>query len=247
MHPIDVIILTKNNEKTLDRCLTSVYRNVPVQRVIVIDAFSNDGTLQILKKYNKKYQNITVIQEVGTRATARQTGIEQVKTDWFMFVDSDVELCEGWFEKAQYHITKKVGAIWGIEVWSVIKSPGILKMFLWITRKIFELRGGTHDTLIRHDAVIDINIPKNLHVFEDAYIKNWIVQKGYSVVACYNPYCLHFRSKTVWTLNGSIQLITDAIKYGNLALLVKLVLAYGFYTGFMIRQLLHSKTKTVAL
>jgi glycosyltransferase involved in cell wall biosynthesis len=211
--------------------------------VIVVDAFSTDNTLKILEKYQKKHNNIKVIQEGGTRATARQTGIKQIETDWFMFVDSDVELCDKWFEKAQPYISDKVGAIWGIEVWSVINNPEILKMFLWITRKIFELRGGTHDTLIRRKAISGIRIPETLHVFEDAYIKNWIIQKGYSVIACYDPYCLHFRSKTVWTLKGSIQLIIDAIKYGSLTMLSKLLLAYGFYAGFMIRQLLFSRTK----
>jgi len=39
-----------------------------------------------------------------------------------------------------------VGAIWGIEVWSTIKNPKTLKLFLTTTRKIFEVRGGTHDT-----------------------------------------------------------------------------------------------------
>ncbi len=78
-----------------------------------------------------------------------------------MFVDSDVVLCRNWYQKAIKYINENVGAVWGIEVWSTLQNQAALKMFLLITRKIFELRGGTHDTLIRINLVKDIKIPKN--------------------------------------------------------------------------------------
>ena len=112
-----------------------------------------------------------------------------------MFVDSDVVLCRDWFKKAQKYMQADVGAVWGTEVWSTIQKPKMLNLFLTTTRKIFEVRGGTHDTLIRTDLIKDIAIPKNLHVFEDAYIKDWITKKGYRVIACYSPFCIHYRPR----------------------------------------------------
>jgi len=235
MH-VDVVIITKNSEHMLNECLRSVYKNVPVNRLIVVDGYSTDKTLEIVREFQKKHGNVLVIQDRGNRATARQKGIDQVKTEWFMFVDSDAVLCEDWFKKAEKYVGKNVGAIWGIEVWSTIQNPAILKIFLWITRKIFDLRGGTHDTLIRTCLVKDIEIPKVLHVFEDAYIKDWITQKGYKLIACYNPYCLHFRPASVWTIRGSLNIIADAIRFGRLTLLVKLTFAYGFYTTYSLYQ-----------
>jgi len=233
---VDVVIITKNSEHMLSECLKSVYKNVPVNRLIVVDGGSTDKTLAIVREFQKKHGNILVLQDRGTRATARQKGIDQVKTEWFMFVDSDAVLCKDWFKKAEKHLGQNVGAIWGIEVWSTIQNPVLLKTFLWITRKIFDLRGGTHDTLIRTDLVKDIEIPKILHVFEDAYIKDWITQKGYKLIACYNPYCLHFRPASVWTIRGSLNIIADAIRFGRLTLLVKLTFAYGFYTTYSLYQ-----------
>jgi hypothetical protein len=131
-----------------------------------------------------------------------------------------------------------VGAVWGIEIWSTIQNPAILKMFLLVTRKIFDLRGGTHDTLIRTDLVKDIEIPKVLHVFEDTYIKDWITQKGYKLIACYDPYCIHYRPASVWTIRGSLNIIADAIRAGRLTLFVKLTLASGFYTTYSLYQFL---------
>jgi glycosyltransferase involved in cell wall biosynthesis len=227
----------------LSECLKSVYKNVPVNRLIVVDGGSTDRTLAIVREFQKKHGNILVLQDRGTRATARQKGINQVKTEWFMFVDSDAVLCKDWFKKAEKHLGQNVGAIWGIEVWSTIQNPVLLKTFLWITRKIFDFRGGTHDTLIRTDLVKDIEIPKFLHVFEDAYIKDWITRKGYKLIACYNPYCLHFRPASVWTIRGSLNIIADAIRFGRLTLLVKLTFAYGFYTTYSLYQFFANKIR----
>ena len=240
---VDVVMLTKNSERVLERCLDSVYRNVPVGRLIVVDGGSTDETLSILGRFNEKYGNVKIVSDRGTRATARQKGIRQVRTEWFMFVDSDVVLCRDWYRKAVRHIDENAGAVWGIEVWSTLRNQTALKLFLWITRKIFEIRGGTHDTLVLTKLVADIEIPRNLHVFEDAWIKDWITKKGYEAVACYDPYCIHYRPESVWTLKGSFGLIAEAVRLGSVKLLAKLVPAYGFYTVYAVHQLLTNRTK----
>lgn len=235
---VDVVMLTKNSERLLQECLESVYRNVPVGQLIVVDGYSEDKTIAILNQFNEKYHNVKIIFDRGTRATARQKGISQVSTDWFMFVDSDVVLCNDWFKKAQKYLGEDVGAVWGIEVWSTIQKQKTLKLFLLITRKIFEVRGGTHDTLIRTDLVQDIKIPQSLHVFEDAYIKDWIVSKGYRVVACYDPFCVHYRPQSVWTVRGSLGLVAEAFRFGHPRLIGKLLVAYCFYAAYSIYQLI---------
>jgi len=233
---IDVVLLTKNSERALIKCLDSLYQNVPVHQLIVIDGYSTDKTLTILETYNQKHHNVTIIFDRGTRASARQKGIMAVQTEWFMFIDSDVVLCRGWFEKATKNINSNVGAVWGTEVWSTLKNPKMLKLFLVVTRKIFEVRGGTHDTLIRTSLVKDIHIPRELHVFEDAYIKDYIEKEGFKVVPCYDPFCIHFRPDSVWTFQGSLNLVAEALRLGSPRLISKLLLAYGFYTGYAVYQ-----------
>ena len=234
---VDVVLITLNSERKLKECIASVYANVPVNQLIVVDGGSTDKTLPILQNFNSHYQNVKVINDKGNRATARQKGIDNVTTDWFIFVDSDVVLCKDWYKKAAQHKKQNVGAVWGIEVWSTINNPATLKLFLWVTMKIFDLRGGTHDTLIRTSTLKDIKIPPNLHVFEDAFIKDWVTKKGYKVVACYIPYCLHYRPKEVWTLRGSLNLIVESMRCGSPLLIAKLLLAYGFYTLYSFSQM----------
>ncbi len=241
MSSVDVILITLNSERKLEDCLTSVYQNIPVSTLIAVDGGSTDHTLEIFAKFNKKYGNVRILSDRGTRATARQKGIEAVQAPWFVFVDSDVILSKDWYKKAMEQVNPRTGAVWGIEVWSTINRKETLKMFLWVTRKIFEIRGGTHDTLIRTETVKDIKIPGTLHVFEDAYIKEWIEKKGYGVVASYNPFGIHYRPHTVWTFRGSLSIITDAVRLGSPKIILQLIFAYGFYTAYAISQILKGR------
>lgn len=238
---IDVAILTMNSERMLRECINSVYKNVPVNNLIVIDGFSTDATADIVKEFQEKYGNVTFVQEKGTRGSARQTAIQLVKSDWFMFVDSDVILSKNWFAEAEKLVENDVGAVWGIEIWSVLKGMKILNLFERVTLKIFEKRGGTHDLLVRRKTVEDIKIPYKLHTYEDGYIKDWIEQKGYKVLGVYEPYCVHFRPETVWTVNKHIEFMVSDLKYAVHRPI--LLLSYGFYSAIVGYQIVASKTK----
>ena len=48
MDQIDVVMLTKNSQRKLHDCIESINQNVSVKRLIVVDGYSTDKTLQIL-------------------------------------------------------------------------------------------------------------------------------------------------------------------------------------------------------
>ena len=209
---VDVVLLTKNSEHLLGKCLTSIYQNVPIKNLIVIDAFSNDRTLEIIEKFNRKFGNVLLVQMEGSRAKARTEGIKRVNTEWFMFVDSDVLLCKDWFKKAQADLESGVGAVWGlnVDVLPNVTNKRILKFQSLIARQCFKLRGGTHDTLILKRAVDGIRIPEQLHAYEDAYIVRWIEARGYKAVVGSDIYCLHYKPPENWQLqNGIAQAIVE--------------------------------------
>lgn len=231
MESIDVVMLTKNSEHLLNKCLKSIYGNMPVKRLIIIDGFSTDNTLKIINEFNKKHGNVKIISEKGSRAKARERGIREVKTEWFMFADSDVILCKHWFKKAKKHLDKNVGAIWGLNVDIIpnVRNKLFLRSLALIARECFNLRGGMHDTLIRHEVVKDIRIPEQLHAYEDAYIIDWIKKKGYKVIVGDDIYCLHFRPSEDWNLRESLSLAAIEIKCG---LIYSHILRYAFYYPF---------------
>ncbi len=209
---VDVIVLTKNSEHLLTKCLTSVYKNVPVNSLIVIDGFSTDRTLQIVKAFNRKHGNVQVFQMKGSRAAARTEGIRKVTTDWFMFLDSDVLLSKDWFRNVQKDLADGVGAVWGVNIDLLpnIKNKRILKVQTMVARRCFKLRGGMHDTLILRKAVEGITIPDELHLYEDAYLVRYIESRGYKVAVGSNIYCLHDKAPDTWNVkNGLSQAILE--------------------------------------
>ena len=172
MDQVDVVLLTKNSEHVLSKCLASIYENVPVKNLIVIDGYSTDRTLEILDGFNKAHGNIILFQIDGSRAKARTEGIRHVTTEWFLFVDSDVVLCKDWYRKAQADLKNGVAAVWGLNVDVIpnVTDKRVLRLQSILARECFKLRGGTHDTLILTKAVKGIKIPEHLHTYEDAYI-----------------------------------------------------------------------------
>ena len=211
---IDVVLLTKNSEHLLSRCLNSVYQNVPIKNLIVIDGYSTDRTQEILLRFNRKYGNVSIFQMHGSRAAARTEGIRRVSTDWFMFVDSDVLLCNGWFKKAHADMLEGVGVVWGLNVDVIpnIKNKHILTLQSIIARKAFNLRGGMHDTLILRKAVDGMRIPEHLHTYEDAYIVQYIASHGYKVVVGIDIYCLHYKPPSNWSLKNGLQQATGEVQ-----------------------------------
>lgn len=242
MKPIDVVMLTKNSEHILSKCLISIYENVPVRRLIIVDGYSEDDTLDILENFNQEFGNVKIISDNGSRAEAREKGIQEVETEWFMFVDSDVILCKNWFEKAEKHIGDDVGAVWGLNVDVIpnMKSKIFLKLLALVARESFNLRGGMHDTLIRHELVRDIRIPAQLHAYEDAYIVNWIRNKSYKLVIGDEIYCLHHRPSEDWSFKQSISLAALEMKCGlAYSHVFRYVLYYPFFVIYWILQILN--------
>jgi glycosyltransferase involved in cell wall biosynthesis len=242
MKSVDVVILTKNSERLLKRCIDSVYKNVPVNNLIVVDGRSTDSTLQIIQEFQRQYGNVITLQDRGTRGSARQEAMQRVSTDWFVFVDSDVILSNNWYAQAQRFVADDVGAVWGIEIWSVLQKMRLLGLFERFTLKIFEKRGGTHDLLVRRKAIEDIQVPFQLHTYEDAYIKSWICKKGYKVFGVYEPYCIHFRPEAVWTAKQNINFIVSDLKYAIHH--PSLLLSYCFYTCIVMSQIVSHRFQT---
>lgn len=87
---VSAVILTKNSARTIQLCLESVVREKP-REIIVVDALSTDGTLAILRRYGVRL----VVTKVDSLGYSRKLGVETAKTNFVMFVDSDIVLIKG--------------------------------------------------------------------------------------------------------------------------------------------------------
>ncbi|MFO0754232.1 MAG: glycosyltransferase family 2 protein [Thermodesulfovibrionales bacterium] len=86
--PVSVVIITKNEEKNIERALRSVRE---CAEVILIDDFSTDATVTIARRYTDK------VFQVSWQGYARQkqTGIDKAKEPWVLVLDADECVTEG--------------------------------------------------------------------------------------------------------------------------------------------------------
>lgn len=95
---LSIIIPVYNVEKYVEKCIRSC-ENQDISKedyeVIVVNDGSPDGSLAIVERVAKEYPNIKVIsQENGGLSVARNTGMQNARGDYYMFVDSDDWIAE---------------------------------------------------------------------------------------------------------------------------------------------------------
>lgn len=81
---LNVIIITKNEEKNIRDCLKSI-KNI-ADEIIIVDSSSNDKTLDIAKKYTDK---IYLKRFENDFSRQRNFALTKAKGDWVLSIDAD--------------------------------------------------------------------------------------------------------------------------------------------------------------
>ena len=108
-----VVILNWNGRQHLEQFLPSVVRHTPKQvRIIVADNGSSDNSVSFVKV---NYPTVEIIELKDNHGFAKgyNIALEQVDTECFVLLNSDVEVTEGWLEPLVAAITNdpNVGAV----------------------------------------------------------------------------------------------------------------------------------------
>lgn len=80
---LSVVVLTKNEEKNINRCLKSLSF---ADEIIVIDDNSTDNTLEIVRKSGSTIYKRSL---AGDFAAQRNYGLAKAKGEWVLFIDAD--------------------------------------------------------------------------------------------------------------------------------------------------------------
>jgi glycosyltransferase involved in cell wall biosynthesis len=100
---VSVIVITRNNAKTIDDCIIGLLHQTCLREsyeIIVVDGHSTDGNDKIVEKYASNDSSIRLFYEnQGTMGFARNLGISKSKGDIISFTDGDAVLPTDWIER----------------------------------------------------------------------------------------------------------------------------------------------------
>src|SRR5438876_10541490 len=86
MISLTALVLTYNEQENIRRNLEAL---VWVQKVIIVDSFSNDQTLEIARSF----PNVQVVQRVfDSHANQWNAGLDRIDTEWVVTLDADYVL-----------------------------------------------------------------------------------------------------------------------------------------------------------
>ena len=103
---ISVIVAAYNAEKYVAETLESIgNQSIDDYEVIVVNDGSSDGTIEILRDYEKRFHNMSVIdKENGGPSSARNAGLDRAKGEFVYFFDADdileLDALEALYERA---------------------------------------------------------------------------------------------------------------------------------------------------
>jgi glycosyltransferase involved in cell wall biosynthesis len=97
---VTILVTVKNSKDTIEKCVKSLlgldYKNY---KIFITDAFSTDGTYEILEKFRKKYSKKILLEQIkGNAPKAFNYMIKKVKTPFIAMTDADCVVDKNWLK-----------------------------------------------------------------------------------------------------------------------------------------------------
>lgn len=96
--PLSVVIITRDNADTLERCLAAVDW---AEEIVILDSGSSDATLEIARRHGARIQSHP-FDDYGPQ---KQRAIEMARNDWILNLDADEVLSPGTREIIEHALT----------------------------------------------------------------------------------------------------------------------------------------------
>ncbi len=200
MDRISVIVLTRNSEKHLKKCLDSIFmQTYPDYEVIVIDSFSTDRTPIILNNYPKA-KIIPFAKDISV-GLARKIGSDAATGEILAYIDSDVEPPHpNWLENMHKPFLEYPN-IAGVQTLAKNKpsDPPILKKIharFEYKDKIIGIDNyqpiGTSHLLIKKRILENAGGFKDVFSGEDIELMKSIMKQGYKFIYLKEEKCYHY-------------------------------------------------------
>lgn len=182
---VDVTIATRNSSKHIAKCLKAIIKSIPYRKIVVVDAGSGDGTVEVCKSFGAE-----VITERGYLGKVRYVQALNCKTEWIAIVDSDVYVYPEWWRKVStYMPDREVGMV------NCMSDMPISKLKIYTEFNNFFLHRWNiafFSTLVRRNLVLQCKEKlQKTHAGEDYVVASHILSKGMKIITIRKPLCFH--------------------------------------------------------
>jgi glycosyltransferase involved in cell wall biosynthesis len=227
---LTAVILTKNEEKNIIRCLNSLKF---CDQVVIVDDDSEDKTIELIKKAKFPFE-IKIFKHKlnGDFASARNFGMEKTGGEWILFIDADEEVTKELADEIKetvvqnnsnffaYHI-KRRDFFWGRELrfgeTRKERNNGIIRL---VKRNSGRWLGKVHEKLKIKNEKLKVGSLQS-------YLNHYPHQDIASFLRKINFYST-LRAKELFNQGKKFSLI-ELIIYP----LSKFILTYFIYLGFL--------------
>jgi len=96
---VSVITTVRDEARNIAALLDSLVVQEPPFEIIVVDSASQDATRDIVRGYERDYENVHLYISGGTRGLGRNVGIRKAKGDAVAFVDGDAIANPFWLKE----------------------------------------------------------------------------------------------------------------------------------------------------
>lgn len=186
MDKITIVTVTYNCSNILEDTIKScISQNYIQKEYIIIDGNSNDGTINIIKKYSS---NITYWQSEPDKGIydAMNKGIQHATGDWIIFMNAGDYFADNFVLSNIFsrYIDPATGVIWGLN--NTITNKGIIKNDspkpFWKQKRSYRNMGFNHQSVL-----VNLNILHKENILFDLSYKltadykmiYTLYQKGY--------------------------------------------------------------------
>jgi glycosyltransferase involved in cell wall biosynthesis len=138
---VSVIICAKNEADNLQRFLPSIIsQSYSDFEIVLINDASNDDTLEVMKNFASKNDNIKIVDVKnieafwGNKKYALTLGIKASKNDYLLFTDADCKpVSKYWIHDMCAHFNKENSIVLGYGAYSKIKKSFLNKLIRYET------------------------------------------------------------------------------------------------------------------
>lgn len=240
---LSVIIPAYNAEKTISRCLDSLFASIGKTsysgkdhvEIICIDDGSRDDTWSILERYARDHDTVRIFhKENGGVGSARNLGLSQVTGDYISWIDADDYVSESWYPSIyEVLLSQRPDCLFfdyfytaddaDIPMHISLPEHTSLEEFVYEQSLERELKNFLWNLIFRSDFWEGVTFSTEYHMLED-----------YDVLTCITPKCSTFYHLSqclyhyVQNENSLTHTISSEVYWGNIAIVKQ---RYDQYTA----------------